>query len=354
MALDLDQELTAAEREYFATGDATGVLAEQQGGRRRVSPEPGDGLPEFSDAEQRYFDTGGDVTEELRQQYGDAPPPIEDQFDKLRPELRAMLERAVGDHHALKRELQQERVQHGRLQERFDMVTDAVADVGMSDFERHTRHLERQLQEQAPRQIVPGIRDPGEDIIGWAQDTAAQQHEQDVLGRYRATLDDAIRQAPEIYQAYQFAMASRALELMGHRYPDVPIEQLQRSRVDPDIKRAIELEERNDFVDSPDPITTIIRHAQARGWRSPQQIKWAQDVQAEQERRQKAQRDAEQRKQEDIALKERTSFAKHKACMTDNELFAYNTSSRSRAHRDWYYNHLPGPAPHLPRSFFHG
>jgi hypothetical protein len=95
---------------------------------------------------------------------------------------------------------------------------------------------------------------------------------------------------------------------------------IANNQVPPDIRRAVEVEERATLVNDPDPIRAIIRHAQLRGWVSPQMQEAQRAAAAEQTRRAEAQRRAAQEKAEQIAQDERASFARRRGFWDEGPL----------------------------------
>lgn len=336
MLLD-DVGLNPAEQRFFDSGgtDTAGVLAEAG---RSPAPEP-DGAPSLSDAERRYFETGGDVTHDLLREHGHAsePPPL----PPLRPELQAMLDRAVAAH-------QGERVEHARTSERLSILQESLAPPPAP----------------APAPIPPP--DPEQDIFaafhelrgrvdGYAQQIATGQREMAEEGAYRASLDAAVRQDPAVYEAYQHLLRSRAAELMASRYPHATPDQLMRAPVPQDINQILQQEERHlyktSFAANRDPVADIVRLATMRGYVSPAQREAATKAAAEAQRRQHEAEAARKAEAEDIAWTERARFAQRRQYWDSDTELKYLTSARSNAHKRWLYDHEPGPPPPLPRDF---
>jgi hypothetical protein len=88
-----------------------------------------------------------------------------------------------------------------------------------------------------------------------------------------------------------------------------------------------------------------------RGWRSPQQIAAAQAAQAEAQRRQREAEATKKAQAEDQAWSERASFAQRKQFWSADKDHDYLTSSRTHAHKRWFFDHEPGAPPPLPRDF---
>jgi hypothetical protein len=337
-----DLALSPSEEAYFSSGgqDTAGVLAEAG---RSEAPADRDGLPEFTDAERRYFSSRGtDVSGDLLREAGQRSEPRQQQF---RPELQAFIDRAVAAH---KSGHLDERVAHARTQERLSLLQQAVAPPSEpapeptpqldpeSDIFRYVRNLGDKLAQQE-QQIETGQREMAEE------------------GAYRASLDAAVRQDPSVYQAYQHLLHSRAAEMMASRYPQATPDQLMRAPVPADIRGILEQEERdiykNAFAAQRNPAADILRLAQMRGYVSPQQRAAAQAAQAEQQRRQHEADAAARAKAEDVAWTERAKFAQRKAFWDEDTTHRYLTSARSNAHKRWFFDHEPGPPPALPGDF---
>jgi hypothetical protein len=132
-------------------------------------------------------------------------------------------------------------------------------------------------------------------------------------GAYRASLDAAARQDPSVLQAYNHLLRSRAAELLAARFPQATPDQLMRAPVPPDINQILQQEERdiykNSFAAQRNPAADIVRLAQMRGWRSPQQIEAARSAQAEAQRRQREAVAAAQRQEEEAEAEWRRGIA---------------------------------------------
>jgi hypothetical protein len=338
--LNLDNELSPSELAYFESGgDASAVLAEH--GRNPAAGSEPDGLPELTDAERRYFETKGDVTEQLRREHGHGTPEQPAADFKFRPEVQAFIDRTIAAH-------QGERVNHARTQARLDLLREAIAPPPQP------------APEPAPRldpesDIFAYTRNTGERLDRLEQQITVGQRELAEEGAYRTSLDAAIRQEPSFYQAYQHLLHSRAAELMADRYPQATPDQLLRAPVPPDIHQMIQEEERHlyreAFAGNRDPATDIVRLAQMRGWQSPQQIAMARAAQAETERRRAAAEAEARAKAEDDAWSARAAFAQRKQYWDQETERRYLSDHRAHEHKRWFYDHTPGPPPPLPADF---
>jgi hypothetical protein len=343
----MSTELTAAEQRYMDSGgtDVDGLLAENS---RQSEPARDDGT-QVSSAFDHWSRTG-EVSDDLRREMGDLPPSIETEFENLRPAVRDLFRRAVGEHVELKQDYERGQLDHARLDERLNLLIEAVSP---AEPEPEPASEEEKIERQ--RQQAYGIRDPGTDVIGAMNDVREIWHEMQTVNGYRATLDDAIRQAPAVHDAYMHVMVSRTMELMGRQFPNASPQQIHQAvmsgQIPNDVRRAVEAEERATFVGSKDPVSEITRTARSRGWHSPAEIEQMRAIQAEQDRRAAAKAEADRGALEDIAHDHRARFAQQKHFWDEDTTFRYNTSGRTKEHRDWFYNHKPGPAPYLPSDF---
>jgi hypothetical protein len=288
-----DLALSPAEQAYFdsAGTDISGVLSEAG----RSSAPASDGTPELTDAERHFFSSGGDITHDLLREHGQAPAPqTEPQF---RPEVQAFIDRAVAAH---KSGHHDERLAHARTAERLSLLQQAVAPPPTPDPEPPARP-------DPETDIFGYVRNIGDRLTSYEQQIQTGQAEMEEEGRYRASLDAAARQEPAVLQAYGHLLTSRAAELMASRYPSATPDQLRQAvvqgQVPADIKAMIQSEERAIYKDSfaagRNPAVDVIRMAQLRGWRSPQQIESTRAAHAaEQHRQQEAKAAAERREEE--------------------------------------------------------
>jgi hypothetical protein len=295
--MSLENELSPAEEAYFRSGgtDTSGVLAEA-GRSSSVASDNADG---YSAAERRFFESAGtDVSYDLLREHGQAPQPEPRSFE-FQPGVQALVDRAVA---ASRGETQAERIAHARTSARLDLLQEAIAPPPQPAAEPSRRP-------ELMSDIFGYTGDLGQRLDRLEGQIATGQAQMAEEGRYRASLDDAVRRDPSTLAAYSHLLSSRAAELMAGRFPTATPDQLRQAamqgHVPPDIRQVIHEEERDiyrsAFAAGRDPAADIVCNAQLRGWRSPQQIAAAQAAHAEQQRRQReADAAARQKEQDEI------------------------------------------------------
>jgi hypothetical protein len=158
------------------------------------------------------FESGGDVSEHLRQEYSDSPrEPAE---RPISPKVRELLE-----HHIQGR--QDAEIAYARADERNRMLVEALSP-----------------QQPAPAQEErPRYREFNVDPLGYLHDVAqkveqfeqqlnAGQQEQAERSAYFASMDAANQADPNFLAGYRHLMASRTLEKMSSRFPQATNDQL--------------------------------------------------------------------------------------------------------------------------------
>jgi hypothetical protein len=294
-----DLALSPAEEAYFRSGgqDTDGVIAEADRGRTGPAADYGD---DYSPAERAFFESAGtEVSYDLRREHGEAPQPQRDHV-QLPPAAQQMLDRAIASY-------QGERIDHARTGARLDLLREAVAPPPAPDPEPPARP-------DPTQDIFAYVRDIGDRLTSYEQQIQTGQAEMAEEGAYRSALDAAVRQEPAVYHAYQHLLRSRAAELMGDRYPQATPDQLMRAPIPADINQILQSEERdlykNAFAAQRNPVVDIVRLAQVRGWRSPQQRAAAEAAAAAEQRRQREAKAAAERREEEAEAEWRRGIAR--------------------------------------------
>jgi hypothetical protein len=227
-------------------------------GRQPAPPEPA-GEPELSDAEERYFQNGGNVSdtdrEQLSREHGLSQQTQYERDLEPSPRVRELFQRIVN--HADQQTLRAE-----RLDERNRMLMEA-----MTPPEPQQDHARQRSQERPdPNQDIFATQEYDSNRIARLEqmvaDTARhrelQQHDQAEVNFYRQSMDQKVATDPEFRQGYQSWLASRYAELMARRYPDATREQIYgavgQGRIPADLVQKVVSEERQ-----------LIRNAVARG-----------------------------------------------------------------------------------------
>ncbi len=259
-----------------------------------------DDTPELTDAELRYFQTGGDVSGDLLREYGSPSAP------RPKPTYEHHEAHGVVNRTTYDTGLQDERIAHARTQARLELLSDAL------DALAPPPEPAREPEQQRPdleTDIFGYTGDIGQRLGRLEQQIETGQREMTEERAYKTSLDTAVRRDRSVVDAYTHLLASRAAELMANRYPgespDQIREAVRQGRVPDDIRQAVVGEERDlyrsAFAAGRDPAADIVRLAGLRGWQSPQQIATVRAAEAEAQRqRREAEAAARQREQDQI------------------------------------------------------
>jgi hypothetical protein len=290
----MSTDYTDSEREYFQTGDASRVMAEE--GRRPESHT--NGPPELTPGEEHYMRSGGDTSVYLAEQEA-AEPTIEDRINALPPAAQEMFRRnlggAVNEFQDMKRGRVEDQIARARAETQRDLLVETL-----SPQEPEPAYDPNDPNDVDGPNPLPGFRDPTKDIIGFAEDAREYLRGLRDIETYNANLSNFARHYPDFNAAYQFNLASRGRELLSRQYPQASAQQIENHvrlyGFPDDVVAQIQAEERATYVNDPDAAPAKIwRQAQIRGWRSQSEIKAAQDAYKEQQRQEAARRDAQQR-----------------------------------------------------------
>jgi hypothetical protein len=269
-------------------------------------------MPELTEDEMHYFESGGDVKESLTKEPTDAPPPKPDEAPTAEvpaspptaPEAPA--EVAEADDADDEPEAPAEPGKRGRRVSRKEFDSERAARLAAekqyNDAQVRNARVEERLnllqQAIAPQPEAPApveAPDPEKDIFAYTRYLADQlnavtskvsdyearitagQQEMDNERRYFQAMNDFAGTKADFVPAYNYLLRSRAAELTSRSYQVTP-EQIQgimdgRVRVPQEIADALRLEERDlyrsAFAAGQDPAAQIYQYATMRGYRAP-------------------------------------------------------------------------------------
>jgi hypothetical protein len=218
-----------------------------------ISSEAGvrDETPELSDAEERYFQNGGNVSdtdrEQLSREHGlSQPQPQEERQVEMRPHVREYVERLIN--HSNDQTLHAE-----RLDERNRMLIDALS----PEQQQQQDHAWSRPQERPdPNYDIYATMDHDDRRIARLEqmvvDNQRQQehvrNEQATIAYYKESMDRRSGVDPEFRQGYQLWLATRYAELMAREYPDATRDNIYAAirygQIPQDLVRKVQLEER--------------------------------------------------------------------------------------------------------------
>src|SRR6516162_6265725 len=270
-------------------------------------------------AERSYFQSGGDVSDQLSQENRDQPAPAEPPAEGTPHEMPSYGDEVVaGEPHPRRidfqkyqaeqsarmeaeRQLHEMRVAGARVEERLNILQQAIAE-----------------PESAPAAPTPRRErpDPQQDIFGyaaWLEDGYNEQQAQlaeinrqiaeyrdnistgqaewEQRTAYLNTLNNQAGRDPNFLPAYSYLMLNRAAELMANSYPGATRDQLLQAAqrdLPVDVQNIIQQEERdlyrNAFEANRNPAEDIYRLARVRGFQpQPQQQQPAAQPQRQQQ-----------------------------------------------------------------------
>lgn len=267
----------------------------------------------LTDDELHYFNTGGDVNENLAKSapdlpvVQDAPPIAPDQAGiqdrgaaPAAPDARGNEDpgddpivagedlprrisrnKFLAEQNArrdLERQLNERNVTQARLEERLTLLSQALQPAA-EDPAKAPKKAERpdpntdifayiQWMEERHNEIAQKVTD-------YEQQIQVGQQEMTEQNRYINSMNKYAANEPNFVQAYGYLLRARAAELMAPRYPQATVEQLWQAEIPDDIGEMIRAEERDlyktAFQNERNPAAEIFRMAQLRGFRAPVQ-----------------------------------------------------------------------------------
>lgn len=284
-AVQLDDGFTDAERHFFQTGgDVTDNLLKEHNAPEPAAPLPAEEPPapgaEAAAAPEAAIEEEVDEGQEGAES---APGPQADQGQQRQRaprrrvsyrEYEAAQERAA----AAERGLQEQAVRNARIEERLSLLQQALQEPEApaqqeqrpdpeQDIFGYTRWLENQFNTMAAK------------VNGYEQQIVSGQAEMENERKYFDSLNTYAARQPDFAHAYNFLIRSRGAELTAERYPQVTEEQLRgiidgKYRVPNDVGDMMRQEERslyrNAFESNQDPAARIYRFAVMRGYRTPE------------------------------------------------------------------------------------
>jgi len=276
----------------------------------------------MTDAERHYFQSGGDVSEALSTEHATEPvgpvtpvpasePPIAPNQTSVAPaaaapdaddeegedtaaavpdqpgqqpnkhrrrvpfrEYKAVEDRAA----AAEREPQQMRVNNARVEERLNLLQQALQEPTPPEAEAQKPDPEQDIFGYA-KWLEDQLNAVAEKVNGYEQQITTGQAEMERERQYFESLNTYAAHKPDFTHAYNYLMRSRAAELVAREYPQVTEDQLRgivegTIRIPQQVANSLRQEERDlyrsAFEGRRDPAADIYRLATMRGYRTPQ------------------------------------------------------------------------------------
>jgi hypothetical protein len=253
-----DQEYTSAELEALQ-GNA---------GER-------DNTPELTDAEQRYFENHGNVSdtdaEQLNREHGLSRQTEYERDPEPSLQVRELFERIVN--HANEQTVRAERL---------DVRNQTLMDAMLPEPQQQGHAWEGPQERPDPDHNIFATMEHDhqriarlEQMISQGQrGIEAQRRDQPEMNFYRQSMDRRSAADPEFFNGYQAWLASRYDELMSRRYPNATPDQVRtavrQGRLPQDLVQHVQAEERRLYRDAiargVDPADHIEAHMVGRGW----------------------------------------------------------------------------------------
>ena len=263
-----DFDLSADEQHYFNTGgDVNENLARVENVNVQPAPDPQVDVRSAPQPEPQEPDDDEPVTQRVGPD-GQPQRPRKISFSKY--------EEAENARRDLEKRLGERDINYARLEERLSLLQHAL-----------------QPQEEAKQPQEEQEPDPNQDIFAYLkwqgnqvkqiQQTINDYRTQIEVGqsemreqhRYIESMNEYAAQEPQFVQAYNFLLRNRAAELMAPHYPQATYDQLMQARIPPQIAEQLKLEERALYKDAferrLDPAAEVFRMAQVRGFRPQRQ-----------------------------------------------------------------------------------
>jgi len=287
-AVQLDDGMTDAERHFFQSGgDVNEDLLKQQTPPPEPAPAP---TPEPVAEAAAAAPAEGD--EEIVEDTAAAPQPGQPDQQQQRQRRRvSMREYQAAEQRAAaaERQLQEQTVKNARIDERLTLLQQALQEPAQpeqpeaddprpdpqQDVFAHIAWQERQINK-----LNAQLTGTAQKVNDYEQQITTGQAEMDAERRYFDSLNTFAGTRPDFVNAYNTAIRGRAAQLIGESYPDVTDEQLDgvrngTIRIPQPIADQLRQEERGlyktAFEQNRDPAAVLYRYAQSFGYRPTQQ-----------------------------------------------------------------------------------
>lgn len=261
---------------------------------------------DLNDDELHYFQTGGDVNENLAkgalstppaeappappepappaaEKTGAAPAPAprgteDDGDDPIVPgeDLPRRISRskylAVDNaRRDLERQLNERSVSQARLEERLNLLTQALQPEQPAGPAKRERPDPNQDIFAAMAYDREQLDSALQEIANYKEQIATGHAEMEEQRRYISSLNSYAASEPNMLDSYNFLLRARAAELMAIRYPQATYAQLMLAPAPDDIAEMVNQEERDlykgAFQRNSNPAADVFRMAQMRGYR---------------------------------------------------------------------------------------